>query len=272
MPQWLEQAKRRVSDAVSNPGDFAQMLVDQLRNYNAEVVPTAAGGELTNRPMTRDERNTKYMDLAQAAGPGSIRSGDILPYLLRHPDFPRRIEKAISNGKSMESVFRRHYGFNGVDPEYFNPIDSPVRYETSRKLYDPGVVHYDASGGSQIFDIMTNTNVRPSGGRKYGKELLRGDANSQLRVGDLSLIKPEDVVFVPEDRWYMGRNRGLNGKYEFYANEVEGVNPLPSTTGEALPKANDILNDPELRRHWNMSLAAPSDSDFHLLAKILRGE
>ena len=55
-------AGRNISDMVSSPAAYAERMTDALRNSNRNVVPTAAQGELTNRPMTRDEINQKFVD------------------------------------------------------------------------------------------------------------------------------------------------------------------------------------------------------------------
>lgn len=47
---------RNVSDMVSDPRLYAEKIVGALRNQNAGVSPTIANGELTNRPLTMNER------------------------------------------------------------------------------------------------------------------------------------------------------------------------------------------------------------------------
>lgn len=74
MSNWLNKAKARVNDLVSNPGYFSQMVIDQLGNYNSEVTPTITGGELTNRPYSDDETLSKGMDLATGIGPGVVKA------------------------------------------------------------------------------------------------------------------------------------------------------------------------------------------------------
>lgn len=49
-------AGRNVQDLVSSPGAYADKIVGHLRNTNAGVSPTIAGNELTNRPLTMEER------------------------------------------------------------------------------------------------------------------------------------------------------------------------------------------------------------------------
>lgn len=55
-------AGRNASDLMSDPVAYTERLVDRLRNSNANVVPTAASGELTNRLLTQDEIVSKYVD------------------------------------------------------------------------------------------------------------------------------------------------------------------------------------------------------------------
>jgi hypothetical protein len=49
-------AGRNMSDLVSSPALYAERMTDALRNSNAGVAPTAAQGQLTNRPLTMAER------------------------------------------------------------------------------------------------------------------------------------------------------------------------------------------------------------------------
>jgi hypothetical protein len=49
-------AGRNAQDLISSPSAYADKIVGHLRNSNAGVSPTAAGGELTNRPLTMEER------------------------------------------------------------------------------------------------------------------------------------------------------------------------------------------------------------------------
>jgi hypothetical protein len=65
-------AGRNVSDLVSDPAAYTEKVVGNLRNSNANVVPTAAGGELTNRPMTRDEITKKYVDASMDTLSGGL--------------------------------------------------------------------------------------------------------------------------------------------------------------------------------------------------------
>lgn len=49
-------AGRNISDLVSDPRAYGEKIVGALRNQNAGVSPTIANGELTNRPLTMEER------------------------------------------------------------------------------------------------------------------------------------------------------------------------------------------------------------------------
>ena len=69
----IDSAKRRASDAAKNPLGAIQMLGDQLGNYNAERVPVIYPSGAGNRPMTKDELDQKYLDLALSIGPGVIK-------------------------------------------------------------------------------------------------------------------------------------------------------------------------------------------------------
>jgi len=98
--------------------------------------------------------------------------------------------------------------------------------------------------------------------------------SSQLRLQDMTKVPEDQARFVDYDPWFQqfGPKRKLDPAkpYEFYINSGEGmvdegVFDLPMNL-----KMRDIINDPDLRREYNMSLAVPTDSEFHQLARILR--
>jgi hypothetical protein len=59
---------RNISDLTSDPAAYAEKITGHLRNQNAGVAPVAAGGELTNRPMTREERIEQAMGSVDPGG------------------------------------------------------------------------------------------------------------------------------------------------------------------------------------------------------------
>lgn len=66
--------KRNLADLSSSPDLVAEKLNDQVRNFNAERVPAASGGELFNRPMTEAEALQKYLSMG-AFPPGMGMGG-----------------------------------------------------------------------------------------------------------------------------------------------------------------------------------------------------
>jgi hypothetical protein len=68
-------AGRNVSDLASDPSGYVDKIVGNLRNSNENVVPTIAGGQLTNRPMTQDEITEKYVGAADPGGLGKLTGG-----------------------------------------------------------------------------------------------------------------------------------------------------------------------------------------------------
>jgi hypothetical protein len=234
---------RNMSDLASDPAAYAEKIVGNLRNSNANVVPTAAGGELTNRPMTMEERvDNAIGNVDPGHGAGAVG--------------------AIKGQKELLSLIRRGE----------LPGNQAIRYEIpGRALFDEGVVHYDPSGGKQAADILRFPQTTETGENLPRSQVIKNNRDAQFRLGDLSKIPEDRATFVPHDKWMYAYSRdGLlkPGEHQFYKNDAEG---FPSnTTGMAIPRIKDILNDPELRRAWNMSLAVPANSDFHLLARILR--
>jgi hypothetical protein len=263
---------RNISDLTSDPTAYAEKIVGHLRNQNAGVVPVAAGGELTNRPMTREERIEQAMGSVDPGGGmvGSIKNVQLLRNLLG-PDSPQ--VRKIMAGVSPERALR---GYQPMETGGAYPVlgNNALRYENARGTFNPNVVHYDASGGEQALQVAGLSHILPTGDRMPVADRLRGQRTSQLRLGDLSNIPEDQAKFVDYDPWFQqfGPKRRLDPAkpHEFYINSGEGmvdegVFDLPMNL-----KMRDILNDPDLRKEYNMSLAVPADSKFHQLARILR--
>jgi len=265
-------AGRNVSDLTSDPKAYAEKIVGHLRNQNAGVTPVVAGGELTNRPMTDEERVQQVAGSVDPGGGivGSIRNVKLLGDLLG-PDSPQ--VKKIMAGVSPERALR---GYQPTETGGAYPAlgNNALRYENARGTFNPNVVHYDASGGEQALQVAGLSHLRPSGDRLPVADRLRGMESSQLRLQDMTKVPEDQARFVDYDPWFQqfGPKRKLDPAkpYEFYINSGEGmvdegVFDLPMNL-----KMRDIINDPDLRREYNMSLAVPTDSEFHQLARILR--
>lgn len=270
---------RNISDLTSDPMAYAEKIVGHLRNQNAGVVPVAAGGELTNRPMTDEERVEQAMGSVDPGGKlgggviGSIRNQKFLRDMFEPRSFGREELRA---GKHPELIFDHpemtpeSVGFRSAPPEKM------IRYELAdRPLYDKGVVHYDATGGRQIFDIIKELSQKPNGGSYTPRTMEKKIALSQLRVQDIGKIPESQATFTPFDQWsgHLGgpRPKLSPGEHNFYVNEFEGLPEIvPGNAGVAMPKIKDILNDPDLRYAYNLSLAVPQGSDFHQMARVLR--
>lgn len=73
---WLDQRKRAAKlnarDLINNPRQYLGMLDDRAKNYNQNVQPVAQGGSLYNRPMTEEEIQQKYTDLAMDVMPMGV--------------------------------------------------------------------------------------------------------------------------------------------------------------------------------------------------------
>lgn len=154
------------------------------------------------------------------------------------------------------------------------PGNSAIRYEVAgRPLFDKGVVHYDASGGKQAFDILKLPKMTEEGDYLSKPDWRKANLDAQFKIGDISQIHPDIATYKPSDPWMYARFRSNLLKpweHQFYVNDAEGA-PI-NLTGMPTPNIKDILNDPELRQAYNLSLAVPENSKFHQTARILRRE
>jgi hypothetical protein len=82
-------AKRRLIDMLANPGGYAEMVDDQLGNYNRAVQPVAQGGSLYNRPLTEDEKQQRATDIALNVGPMGV--GIVSPQAARSLKFTPKL-------------------------------------------------------------------------------------------------------------------------------------------------------------------------------------
>jgi len=87
---------RNMSDMVSDPRLYAEKIVGALRNQNAGVKPVAADGELTNRPMTREEIANSYID--NFAGAGIIKAHPPTVFEQRHLVAQRNAALPVEQG------------------------------------------------------------------------------------------------------------------------------------------------------------------------------
>jgi hypothetical protein len=166
-------------------------------------------------------------------------------------------------------------------PMYNRLSKSPLalRYETNAPRHDAGIVHYDISGGRALPSI-----IKGQPGMEYAQDAEDSLAaamdmvkSGRVRGSLLDNLRDGRVDVVDRDPFY-GSNyeRYLSKTYKdrplIYRNEVEGA-PLPgSFTGMPLPKLDDILNDPELRRAWNFSLAVPETSKVQTASEVFRAD
>lgn len=263
---------RNVQDLYTDPAAYAEKVVGHLRNQNAGVAPVVSGEELTNRPLTMEERVAQTTDALDPGHGmvGSIKNVALLRELLG-PDSPQ-VRKILA-GQSPERALR---GYQPMEEGGAYPVlgNSALRFETARPTFNPNVVHYDASGGEQALQIAGLSHIAPTGDRLPVADRLRNMKTSQLRLQDVSGIPEDQARFVDYDPWFQqfGPKRKLDPAkpHEFYINSGEGmvdegVFDLPMNL-----KMRDILNDPELRKAYNMSLAVPANSRFHQLSRILR--
>jgi len=263
---------RNISDLYADPTAYAEKVVGHLRNQNAGVAPVAAGGELTNRPLTMEERVTQTTDALDPGHGvvGSIRNVDLLRQLLG-PESSRA--RKILSGQSPERALR---GYQPMEEGGAYPVlgNNALRYETARPTFNPNVVHYDASGGEQALQIAGLSHLAPTGDKLPVADRLRNMKTSQLRLQDVSSIPEDQARFVEYDPWFQqfGPKRRLDPAkpYEFYINSGEGMVDENVFDMPMDLKIRDIINDPELRKAYNMSLAVPADSRFHQLSRILR--
>lgn len=266
---------RNIQDLVANPKQYAEMVVDRLRNFNRgeKAVVSDQGAGMV--PMTLEERAQQVTqgaldNIGGGGAVGSIKNVGLLRDLLG-PDSPQ-VRKMLA-GMRPERALR---GYQPTETGGAYPVlgNNALRYENARPTFNPNVVHYDASGGEQALQIAGLSHLTPAGEKAPLAERLRRMNTSQLRLQDVSTIPEDQARFVEYDPWFQqfGHKRSLDPAkpYEFYINSGEGmvdedVFDLPMNL-----RMKDILNDPDLRKEYNMSLAVPADSKFHQLARILR--
>jgi hypothetical protein len=61
-------ARRNIGDMVNDPRGYAEKMLGHMQNQNAGVAPVAAGGQLTNRPLTLAERADQAINSVDFGG------------------------------------------------------------------------------------------------------------------------------------------------------------------------------------------------------------
>lgn len=108
-------AGRNISDLVSDPKMYAEKIVGNLRNQNAGVAPVAAGGELTNRPLTMEERvdqTLSNLDFGGGMGVVKQKGGNWLPSQIKaqfkpfplNPEGPHPLTSEWTNSVLMNYI------------------------------------------------------------------------------------------------------------------------------------------------------------------------
>ena len=189
--------------------------------------------------------------------------------------------KAYAPESEIISANRARSGFViASDPaQPMRDLPAAWRWESrGRKLYDPGVVHYDVSGGRAVPDIVQGQPiyVEHDNPDLFSSPSLLDDIlrktllNGRVRVGALSDVSPDKAVYIPDDPWaYPGAPR-LQGRVHFYPNMHEGAvinRQVPNSVS-----VRDILNDPALRRELNLSVAVPAQSELHKRSMVFKAK
>lgn len=247
----VDVVKRRVKDLFHNPLGYIQQLADATADKLRTVEgATEFGLNTIGGPLGTTKLTPRAKLLADIFGKDHPAYSEILN--ARYPEeVIRRLPQELAKPKFISDNLARRWESKG------------------RPLYDKGVVHYDVSGGTTIPDVIRNQEIYA-----LDEELPTGfDSESliksiyekgRLRISNLKEISPESAVYVPYDPWVTSPTP-LNGKHMFYINEVEGA---PSFS--RVPSSVDIrsiLNEPELRRELNLSLATPEEGILHKNSK-----
>ena len=270
-----------------NPNDWLQFAGKNQEDLPTGV-PISEESSAVLKPMG--------VDLPQETKTPLITRAQILARLIKSdPEAVKTIESSDPPEFGLADL--AHLRWNSkdkqredTDSDILKSLPEALRWELAgAKPYDKNVMHYDASGGSQIPDILKEQrrwlwNKRFEDLDKDTPEemitrMLRNQylKNARIRAADFSSLNEENSFYAPGDFSNIVDYKNtkdpetqlLRGKTMFYPNEHEGVlvdlKGLPND-----PKIRDILNDADLRKEYNLSLATPKSSLLHKKSKIFR--
>lgn len=203
------------------------------------------------------------------------------------------LRELADRGSPLERRFLDRWGAPGVSratPERdiidYNVLRTPtprisafareplaLRYEVGGDpLFDPGVYHYDVSGGSALPSIIRWKNDDMLGDAADLHEILSVLRRGQIRATTLNSAPEASFSLLRTDPF-------LENQYDiddvmktpnvFYPNMYEGnVGRGGELPGRITPR--DLLNDADLRRAYNMSMAVGEDSPLQKKSVVFK--
>lgn len=226
-----------------------------------------------------------------------VRRGEILGEAIRgsHPEEAAALRDTLYPESALLDIVK---GRTRPSPD-MQELPLALRWELrGRDKFQPGVGHYDVTGGSALSDIIRiqpvmlqgeiddfNASVMSPGAHDdphwLGNLLAQGaDIDfedpvpdlfnlGQIRAGNLLDIKPDQVQYIPDDPFLGSYMMPDVDRPLFYVNRAEGDFENARRAPSVL-KPYDILNDPDLRRELNLSLAIPDDHPMVLKSKVFK--
>jgi len=213
--------------------------------------------------------NPKQLRLEGFAGGGMAR----ISKLSRQKIFEMLMGQKFPKGTIPEAEVEM---MRDVVPSRLPASSVALRWESAgRKPWDPGIIHYDASGGSQLPDIVQGQrwffeNDYDGPPKDIDAAVRTLFSKGQIRAADLSTLDPKRVGYIDYDGWCGARPTPLNGKTLFYPNTYEGLDATRGIPSYISP--NDLINDAAMRRELNMSIATPQRGALHQGSLILKAK
>jgi hypothetical protein len=217
-----------------------------------------------------------------------IKSDPEMVKAIESSSTPEFLVEGLASKRHWQDINKKQY--HDEESELLKSLPAALRWELAgRKPFDKGVIHYDISGGSQIPDIIGNQRKWMWDRRfeDYGidtkepfiQKTLQNqfEKKARIRAAELSHLNDENAFFDRSD--YISRattqdpaKELLRGKTMIYPNEYEGNKFVKPDFSSGNPKIRDIVNDPDLRKAYNLSLATPSDSVLHKKSLVFKSE
>ncbi len=300
MAESIAGIPQKIWDTVKYPG---QLLYGEKKFDTDEAIKHAmeiSGGAMTGSiPFARATAGQAVLGSApiRKVSPDVTRAQILARLIKSDPEMVKAIESSstpeflvekLAHKRSGQDINKRQY--HDEESELLKSLPAALRWELAgRKPFDKGVIHYDISGGSQIPDIINNQRKWMWDRRfeDYGfdtkepviQKMLSNqyEKKGRIRAADLSHLNDENAFFDRSD--YISRSATqdpakelLRGKTMIYPNEYEGNAFVKPDFSSGNPKIRDIVNDPDLRKAYNLSLATPSDSVLHKKSLVFKSE
>lgn len=207
------------------------------------------------------------LQLLKALGVSPTKAGILREIVDRGRPSERAILEAWDQSLPELDMVRRLVDIeNNPRKNKFHASPLALRYETDLPLFNEGVYHYDVAGGRALPHIAAGLSWEDSGKFMPVDETFDTIEDmyrtGRVRVAPLSLFDDGNAVVNRSDDWMfpddrLVRQMSKTGRAEFYPNEFEGVPTIGSFSLPPKLTVRDVINDPDLRRAFNFSVAVP---------------